>query len=328
MKNITFLFLMAFSIVACEKAIIPNIETSNKNIFEELWQYVDEHYIYFDVKGIDWNKSYDQYAPLITEEMSEIELFDVCAEMLATLKDGHNVLQRSSKSSNAYDFTTGYEVVFDPTIVRQNYLNNTFEEIGNFTYGVLDNNIGYIHFKDFTGLRDMETVAAYMLDRNVDGLVFDVRSNGGGGFAERIVKYFIQEPTLVGYSIEKTGKGHTDFSKNLSFMVQPDDNLYFDKPVKLLINRGCFSATSYFAGMMKYLPNVTLIGQITGGGGGGNAAYQLPNDWIVKVSVSTFLDVNSDDIEVGVTPHIDLNNDPEILANGVDEILERALIDF
>ncbi len=328
MKNILFLFLMAFTIVACEKAIIPNIETSNKSVFEELWQHVDEHYIYFDVKGIDWNKTYEEYAPLITEELSEAELFDVCAEMLATLEDGHNVLQRSSKSSNAYDFTTGYEVVFDPIIVRQNYLNNTFEEKGNFTYGVLDNNIGYIHFKDFTGLRDMETVSAFMLDKNVDGLVFDVRSNGGGGFAERIVKYFIQAPTLVGYSIEKTGKGHTDFSENLSFIVQPDDNLYFDKPVKILINRGCFSATSYFAGMMKYLPNVTLVGQITGGGGGGNAAYQLPNDWIVKVSVSTFLDVNLDDIEVGVAPHINLNNDPEELANGVDEILERALADF
>ena len=145
---------MACSIMACEQALIPNIETSNKNVFEQLWQYVDEHYIYFDVKQIDWDKAYEQYAPLIREDMSEVALFDVCAEMLATLKDGHNVLQRSNKASNAYDFTTGYEVVFDPVVVRNNYLNNTFEEIGNFTYGILENNIGYVHFKDFTGLRD------------------------------------------------------------------------------------------------------------------------------------------------------------------------------
>ena len=327
MKNIAIILLMACSIMACEKALIPNIETSNKNIFEELWQHVDEHYIYFDVKQVDWDKVYTQYAPLIREDMSEVELFDICAEMLATLKDGHNVLI-SRDTLNAYDFRTGYEVVFDPEIVRKNYLNNTFEEKGNFTYGIAEGNIGYVHFKDFKGTRDMETVVAFMLDKKVDGLVFDIRSNGGGRDAERIVKYFIQEPTLVGYNIEKTGKGHTDFSENLSFIVQPDNDLYFDKPVKILINRGSFSASTYFAGMMKHLPNSTLIGQITGGGGGGNAAYQLPNDWLVWVSVSTFLDVNLDDIEVGVTPHIDLNNDPEKLANGVDEILERAMEDF
>jgi len=193
MKKIAIILLIAYSIIACEKALIPNIESSNQSVFEELWQYVDEHYIYFDVKQIDWDKAYEQYAPLIRKDMSEVALFDVCAEMLATLKDGHNVLRRSSRASNAYDFTTGYEVVFDPTIVRKNYLDNTFEEKGNFTYGLLEGNIGYIHFKRFLGTRDMETVIAFMLDKKVDGLIFDVRSNGGGGFAERIVKYFIQE---------------------------------------------------------------------------------------------------------------------------------------
>jgi len=77
--------------------------------------------------------------------------------------------------------------------------------------------------------------------------------------------------------------------------------------------------------MMKYLPNVTLVGQITGGGGGGNAAYQLPNGWTVKVSVSTFLDVESNDIEPGVTPHIALNNTVAELDLGRDAILERGI---
>ena len=134
------------------------------------------------------------------------------------------------------------------------------------------------------------------------------RNNGGGSGQEDIVSYFIKEQTTAGYIIEKTGSGQQDVSPQLSFVVQPAD-FSFDKPVVLLTNRGSFSATSYLAAMMKPLPNVTLVGQITGGGGGGGASFLLQNDWVLTVSVSTFLDVNFEDIESGVVPDIDINND-------------------
>ena len=123
-----------------------------------------------------------------------------------------------------------------------------------------------------------------MQQQGVEKLIFDVRNNGGGEGAEDIIPYFIQATTTVGYTIEKTGKGQQDVSPNLPFLIESAD-FYFDKPIVLLTNRGSYSATTYFAAMMKVLPQVTIVGQITGGGGGGNAAFELQNGWLVEVSL-------------------------------------------
>ena len=327
MKNkILFLFLVAFSITACEKALIPSLETTPQAIFEELWQHVDENYIYFDLKQVDWLEQYNKYAPLINNNLSDEELYDICLDMLNELRDGHNRL-RSRVASKRYLFETGYDIVFDKKVVQQNYLNNSFQTEGDFQFGILEDNIGYIYYEDFSSQKGLATVMEYFQNTDVKGLIFDVRGNGGGTEPEKIVPYFIDQPTVVGYTVAKIGKGHQEVSENLSFLVNPATS-YFDKPVKLLTNRGSFSATSYFAGMMKYLPNVTIIGQITGGGGGGNAAYRLQNDWVLFVSVNTFLDVEFNDVEPGVVPHIELNNTEAELLNGTDAILERAIADF
>jgi len=311
---------------ACEKALIPELEQSSRAIFDEMWKHVDENYIYFDLKQVDWQEQYSKYGALINDNMSEGVLFQVCLDMLNELKDGHNRLQ-SRTLNQRYAFEEDYEIIFDLQVVQNNYLNGVFLKEGNFTYGILDGNIGYVYFEDFKGARQIETVMEYMNEQQVKGLIFDVRSNGGGEGAEDIVPYFINEPTVVGYTIEKIGKGRQDVSENLSFLIEPTSQ-YFDKPVVLLTNRSSYSATTYFVAMMKHLPNVTLIGQITGGGGGGNASYRLQNGWILSVSVSTFLDVEFNDVEVGVTPHIDLNNTVDGLAQGVDDMLERAIEEF
>ena len=317
------IIILCFLLTACEKVLIPKLENTPQAVFDEMWRQVDKNYIYFDLKQVDWDAQYDKYTPLIKADMPDATLFRVCGDMLKELRDGHNVLQKPN-GTNVYDFKDGFEVNFDLATIKKNYLNNDFSETGFYTYGILDNNIGYVHFANFSGARKIAQVLEFMDQQGVDKLIFDVRNNGGGGGAEDIVSYFIPATTNVGYTIEKTGKERQAISPQLSFIVEPA-NFYFDKPVALLTNRGSFSATSYFAAMMKLLPNVTLVGQITGGGGGGNATFRLQNDWVLSVSVSTFLDTNFEDIESGVVPDIEINNDKAVLESGVDEMLERAL---
>ena len=322
-NNPLFIICLCFLLTACEKALIPTLDNTPQAVFDEMWRQVDENYIYFDLKQVDWDAQYDKYAPLITADMTEAALFKVCGDMLQELRDGHNVLKNPT-STSVYNVKEGFEINFDLATIKKNYLDNDFSENGFYTFGILENNIGYVHFADFAGARRIAQVMEFMDQQGVDKLIFDVRNNGGGEGAEDIVPYFIQEPTNVGYTIEKTGTERQAVSPQLSFIVEPA-NLYFDKPVALLTNRGSYSATSYLAGMMKPLPNVTLVGQITGGGGGGNATFRLQNDWALSVSVSTFLDTNFEDIEGGVVPDVEINNDKAVLESGVDEMLERAL---
>lgn len=71
--------------------------------------------------------------------------------------------------------------------------------------------------------------------------------------------------------------GKDKFSQWHYMLVRPDQaKAYYDKPVVVLVNAGCFSAADVFAAALKEFPNVTLVGETTGGGSGRARTYELP----------------------------------------------------
>lgn len=73
----------------------------------------------------------------------------------------------------------------------------------------------------------------------------------------------------------------------------------------VLTNRGCYSATNEFVSIMKYAPNVTIIGDKTGGGSGLPFTSELPNGWSVRFSASPpMFNAEKEHIEFGVEPDI------------------------
>ncbi|PLX18844.1 MAG: peptidase S41, partial [Salinivirgaceae bacterium] len=96
----------------------------------------------------------------------------------------------------------------------------------------------------------------------------------------------------------------------------------------ILTNRNCYSATSFFAAAAKALPNVTQIGDTTGGGAGAPHGGQMPNGWYYRFSVTRSAYPSSEgliDFEVGVAPDIAVNMDPIEEDQGIDSILETAI---
>ena len=94
----------------------------------------------------------------------------------------------------------------------------------------------------------------------------------------------------------------------------------------LLTNRDVYSAANMFACFMKEVPNVTLVGGKTGGGGGLPCSFYLPNGWTLTMSGQRMtLDVNKIHIEPGVEPDINVTITEEDIQNDVDSILERAI---
>ena len=55
------------------------------------------------------------------------------------------------------------------------------------------------------------------------------------------------------------------------------DYFYYDKPVVVLSNAGSFSATDGFLGAFSDLPQVTIVGEPSGGGSGATRRFQLRN---------------------------------------------------
>jgi len=328
-KSVNLSVIIVLTCIACDKVLMPTQVITPQFVFDEMWRELDENYIYFDVKAVDWDSIYNVYAPRVDANMTDSDLFSLCVEMLEELRDGHNSLYSPTTGDIKFPFRNGYSIFFDLELIKSKYLNNNFNEVGNYTFGILENEIAYVHFKDFEKVRDFTEVMDFIEENNAQSLIFDIRNNGGGvgQDAEDIVSYFINSPQTVGFIVEKIGPQHNDLSQNLSITAEPAD-IFFDKPVHFLINRASFSASSYLVAMMKDLPQVKTVGQITGGGGGGNNSFYLPNGWVLTMSVNKLLDVNLEEIEEGIEPDIAIVNDSLSLVNLTDLMLEKAIEEF
>ena len=77
-------------LVSCQDT--DEYSTDPRENFEALWKILDENYCFFDYKQVDWDDVHDRYSAQLTDTMNQFALFDLMAEMLAELKDGHTNL--------------------------------------------------------------------------------------------------------------------------------------------------------------------------------------------------------------------------------------------
>jgi C-terminal processing protease CtpA/Prc len=157
------------------------------------------------------------------------------------------------------------------------------------------------------------------------GIIFDVRNNNGGRSAngEKFFRHFLGERKLLKYEQIKSGPGHDDFLEPESFFLSPAGS-YFSKPVCVLTNRACFSACNDFVLYMSFLPNVKVVGDQTGGGGGFPNDYILLNGWKLRYTATKTLDTNKQSVENGILPDINIGITLLDESRGKDPILEKA----
>ncbi|HVD98787.1 MAG TPA: S41 family peptidase [Cytophagaceae bacterium] len=345
MKKISILFFSVFAwlmISSCEKLFVePDPKNTPEECFESMWTRIDQKYSFLDYKHINWDSVKTVYKPQIYNNMSDLELFRVLDSMLYVLKDGHVNLDAPFDISRNWEWYLNYPQNFNQSVLERNYLKNDYFITGPFPNQVfLYNNkrIGYFRYASFSNnFSDYDL--DFILNRfaGTEGLIIDVRDNSGGitNNVFLLLNRFVQTKTLVGINYEKNGPGHSDFSVAYnSYAVQATDNKgniqpqYLNKPIVLLTNRSCYSACNMFVGFMSTLPNVKIVGDQTGGGGGLPVAYQLPNGWVYRFS-STYTSLpDGFNIENGIPVDVHQDMDPTHQANGVDDIMEKAFQQF
>lgn len=326
LRHIIELVALALAATSCHP--IEEFDRDNRGEFEALWTAFDNHYCFFAEKDVDWNDVHDRYAPMVSEKLSRTQLFAVCAAMLDELKDGHVNLSSGFETSYYRNWWSDYPQNFNLRTVQQHYLNFEYKQLGNVIYGILPQNVGYIHIPSFsTGLSDsnIDWILADLLACN--GLVLDLRDNGGGSmnFVENWVRHFITSTHTVGYMSHKTGPAHDDFSDPHPIRFEPlgPTGLVWVKPVVLLTNRSTFSAANYMVMCMRRLPNVTHAGATTGGGSGMPLSLELPGGWGVRMSAVRVYDADMRLTEAGIAP--DEGCEIENRTEEIDEILDFAV---
>ncbi|MEN0002567.1 MAG: S41 family peptidase [Bacteroidota bacterium] len=301
-------------------------ESSKVEVFETMWTHIDQNYPFFELKGIDWDAIRTTYTSRLANVRSEFVLFDFCTDLLFELEDGHGVIADGSQTIS-YNYTQGFDVLFDLGIARADYLNNDYRVIrGTITYGIIQDSIGYVHYSNMRGAADFAPVWDAFLEADVQKVIIDVRSNPGGqiGNGVEIVGYLSETETLVGYQVQKGGPGRNDFTELLPLTTRPKANSKAIR-TKVLINRGSYSAATMFAGMARSLPYVEIIGQISGGGAGGGQSFELPNGWVIDIPQGFYLDAEQNHVELGLEPDFPINNTLEDLQIRRDVMLEAAI---
>lgn len=330
MKKILQLFLVGIIIItgSCAPFVFEiDPENTPEENFESLWKTVDEKYSFFEFKNIDWDEVYNRYRPLIYEDMDDEELFYVLFDMLSELRDAHVNLWAPFDVSRYEKIFLNSPQNFNRDILYRNYMKEDYRITGSLTNHIIDG-IGYIRYSSFMNdVTDKDLNIVLERFAHLPGIVIDVRDNGGGAlsYAFSIASRFTGEKIHAFDSYLKNGPGHADFAQKNEVFLEPSDETKYLKPVIVLTNRSSYSATNDFAALMKAIPQVTLMGDTTGGGGGIPTGGELPNGWGYRFSASQTILPDGFNIEDGIPPDIVIWNKPEDEINGIDTILEEAI---
>ncbi len=346
-KYIIILLIMSLAFTSCERLFMTEEpEPENAQIFDHLWKTVDEKYSFFMDKNIDWDSARDVFRPKAINARNSIELFNTLADMLFILEDGHVNISAGIDLSRNWDWFLKYPSNFNFDIIERNYLVPSEDyQISGPIHNTIIDSVGYMYYESFsdnvsTSLMDYLVLKFLINEREgsfeinslkgpVAGLIIDVRNNGGGSISNAftIANRFADEKIKVAEWFYKIGPEHNAFSqaekKYLEF--EGDEEYKFNKPIVVLVNRSSYSSANFFASMMSFLPNVIIMGDQTGGGGGLPINNELPNGWRYRFSSTRTLDANGNNIEFGVMPDIFIELDSTDFADGKDKMIEEAI---
>ena len=320
--------LLCSCLTACvDEDEFPDTPQGN---FEALWQIIDQHYCFLDYKqheiGLDWQQVYNKYKVRVNNGMTNVQLFEVLADMLSELRDGHVNMNAAHDYARNWSWHEDYPTNFSDSLLRA-YLGRDYKIAAGIDYRVLDDNIGYIRYESFQqGVGDgnlNEVLSEFM---TCNGIIIDIRNNGGGDLtnAQQLAARFVQQKTHVGYIQHKTGKGHSDFSDMEPRYLEPSNKIRWHKPVCVLTNRHVYSAANEFVLYMRALPNVKIVGDHTGGGAGMPFSSSLPNGWSVRFSAVPMYDTQRQPAEFGIEPDYRVDLSVDDFKRGKDTIIEFA----
>lgn len=328
MRIFLILFCVSFFAFSCEKLFLrKGTNNSPEFLFQELWTDIHNRYAYFEEKSVDWEAIRLQYASMISEKTTEEELFELLADMLFELEDGHVNLTSTFNRSRNWDWFQDYPLNYNQNLIDHHYLGKDFWITGPLRHMIIDS-VLYVNYRSF-----MDELTAEHMDviinraKSLNGVIVDVRSNGGGNLANArmLASAFTDETYTYGKTRIKTGGCSDCFSAWNDQRLLPKSGERFLGEVVVLTNRSSYSSTTYFAQMMRMLPNAKLVGEKTGGGGGTPAYGELSNGWLYRFSSTQFIDNEGFHLEFGVPVdnEVSMNESDEL--NEIDSIIEYAV---
>lgn len=193
------------------------------------------------------------------------------------------------------------------------------------SYQMLDNNIGYVQITEFsTGtLEEYEEAMADLMSQGMQGVIFDLRANGGGlvDSVTAILDDILPEGTTV-YMLDKDGN-RVDYTS--------DEDTKLDIPITVLTSEYTASSAEIFTGAIQDFDYGTIIGTQTYGKGIVQTTIPFSDGSALKVTTATYYTPNGTCIHgVGITPDVELEyeflgSDDQTYSLDLDNQVQKAI---
>lgn len=319
-------YVIAFSTRGSDKPATPEQIKANKEAIGRLKKAILEDYSYFDLRKVDWEKRFAEFAPRLEDAGGPAEFANVAAKMLSVAQDVHLAMRAGDRRMYTHKREAFWAVNFNllQNLVPQWTKRHDFVYGGAFPDGP--------HYLCITSLPAND--AAYLLaiyeaigeaQTAGKGLIIDVRPNGGGDeiTARKIAGCFIDKSVVYAAHVIRSG-GKLSEQRTRTLAPNPAGPKYRGKVI-VLTGGGTLSSCESFVLMMKQVPGCVTIGQKTGGSSGNPKNFDLGNG--TSASIPQWKDLRLDGTcfeGEGLAPDVEIQAKPEEF-QGKDPILAEAL---
>lgn len=320
------LFVIFFG--GCEHWFIDDDEfTSPTRVFQELWEGFEQRCANFESRNVDWQEIYHEFSPRVNESISDKELFDICTDMVFTLKDPHVWLKTPS-----WEFYTmehlDYTKNIDINLLESSYIKKINHFSTSVFAGELNDEIGYLYIRNFYKTKDKLEILCGALEnlQEKEMLIIDLRENEGGNgiLASQFANHFADQkrPWLISRTKLSPGR----FDSPVYWYVEPAKENRYLKPVAVLSGRYTVSAGERFVMAMSVLPNVSVIGDFTAGTQGSVTEIEMANGWKYSLTYERCTDIDGNNYDgIGVPPDTGVSVAEDDFSRGIDPVLEYAM---
>ncbi len=187
--------------------------------------------------------------------------------------------------------------------------------------------IGYVYFHTFSegAHGELRQAIEGLYRRGAEGLILDMRGNGGGLLNEAVLSasIFVEDGNIV--STRSRTQGDQDYAA-VGDAIEP-------RPTVVLVNRDTASAAEILTAALQQNDLATVVGTRTFGKGVFQEVMQLPAGGALDLTIGQYLTADGTSIlGEGVKPNIRAEDDPDTPndgdpdTRGDDEALDRALV--
>ena len=296
-------------------------------LFDAVWEAFDREYAGFVLlPDVDWKKLGKAYRKEAAKRRTAYGVGAVVGDLVAQLQDLHAWVRVGDEWVQGYSRERPLNAHWDATMRTCRADQRAGD---NLRWGRTEDGIGYVAV---TALNDAEIGKHFdaVLEELGDtyALILDLRFNGGGGedLARDVAGRFVETEAVYSLNQYRAGTKHDALGPKLERRIAPRGPWRYRSPVVVLWGRKTLSSAESMALMLATCPQVTTMGDRTGGSSGNPRRLELDHGLVVNLPRWLDMDPQGRPIErLGVAPEVTIEAAPEDFTSERDPVLEAAL---